>query len=440
MLRWLDEHDRRVVATLVTLTLGVGIVYALGVGIPLRFADERKYLELARNIADEGTYAYGGRPTTAYQPPGWPAFLAVGLRLGVGVAGLHALNFALLAVSLLLLHRLGRAWGGGGVGAVAAGLAAGYPLLLFTATTLYPQTLATVLLVSGVLLVARRERTSLPRAALAGLVFGALLLTVPTLGILVGVVALWMLWPTRRALRPVAVMVTVGGLLVGGWTARNYQTFGQLVPVSTNGGFNLLLGNSPGTQPNSGTNVDISSYKAAAQGLAEVETDRFFRGAATRHMRDHPGRTARLYAGKLANHFVSRDELATASQGSRLSQLVLMAASGSLFALFLLRLALWRRLRPSPLETLIISLYLAGAGTYAVFFTRARFRVPLDLLLFLLIAILLHRLAVGRHRLGLSIERSDAGGLPHSSLASHKTISSSSRSSGRSSSRGEVPS
>lgn len=395
VLRWLDEHHRWVVATLVTLTLGLGLVYALGVGIPLRFADERKYLELARSIADEWVYAFGSRPT-AYQPPGWPTFLAVFHRLGVGVAGFHALNFGLLALAIVLLHRLGGVWGSGGAGAVAAALAAGYPLLFFTATTLYPQILAAVLLVLGVLLVAERERTAPRRAALAGVVFGALLLTVPTLGILVGVVALWMLWPTPRPLRSVAVMLTVAGLLVGGWTARNYQTFGQLVPISTNGGFNLLLGNSPDTRSNSGTNVDLSRYRKTAQGLAELDTDRFFRGAALRHMRDRPGRTARLYVGKLANHFVARDQLATEGQASRLSQLVLLLASSSLFALFLLRLALWRRLRPSPLETLIISLYLAGAGTYAVFFTRARFRVPLDLLLCLLVAILLRRLALER--------------------------------------------
>ncbi len=391
VLRWLDEHDRAVVAALVISTLVLGIVFVLAVGAPLRFADERKYLELARSLAHDGVYAYGGRPT-AYQPPGWPAFLAIFVRLGVGLRGLHVLNFVLLAVTFILLYRLGRAWGDRGAGALAACLAASSPLLLYTASTLYPQTMAGVLLVSSLLLVAARERTSVPRAGLAGAIFGVLLLTVPTLGILVGLVALWMVWPSRRALGSVIVMVTVASLLVGVWTVRNHHTFGRFVAVSTNGGFNLLLGNSPDTRPNSGTNVDISSYRQSARGLSEVDTDRAFRAAAIRNIRDDPGRTAALYIGKLANHFVPRDELATPGRGSRLSQLVLMMASGGLFALFLVRLAMWRRVRPTPLEKLLISLYLAGAVTYSVFFTRARFRVPLDLLVCLLIAILVYRL------------------------------------------------
>ena len=49
--------------------------------------------------------------------------------------------------------------------------------------------------------------------------------------------------------------------VIGLWSIRNYYVFNSFVFVSTNGGFNLLLGNSKNTEPNLGVNTDISQYE-----------------------------------------------------------------------------------------------------------------------------------------------------------------------------------
>ncbi len=49
-----------------------------------------------------------------------------------------------------------------------------------------------------------------------------------------------------------------------------------------------------------------------------------------------------------------------------------------LFAVFLWRLARWRRTAPFAGEGLLVVVYFAMALVTAVFFTRIRFRLPLD--------------------------------------------------------------
>ena len=87
-----------------------------------------------------------------------------------------------------------------------------------------------------------------------------------------------------------------------------------------------------------------------------------------------------LYLEKTANYFSFRDQLAGSAQPSPLQSAVLAASFLPVLALVAVRLV---RVRGRPLtkdELLLIGLFLLSSLFMAVFFTRVRFRLPLDAL------------------------------------------------------------
>lgn len=360
-----------------------GVAYSFLLGPELRYYDEMDYLGLARRLVELGHYTQDGITPTASRPPGYPVFLAAGAALGAGVQALRIMNFVCLAASILLLYRLTGRIGGPRAGAIAAALALLYPVFFYAAGTLYPQTLASTLFLLALVIVDRTDHPPhVAHAAGAGLLFGVLILTVPTFVFSLVIVSLWLVLTHRsRALPACATGLAVVLLVLGSWQLRNYQKFGEFVFVSTNSGVNLLLGNSENTRSDSGVNVDIAHYREASSDLSEVERNRFFRDAALRWVAENPASAARLYVAKWLHYFSYRDELATESEATGARELLMLVTYGPLFALTLLRLGFWRRLPVRRDELLLIALFFLNSFFLALFFTRIRFRIPLDYLL-----------------------------------------------------------
>ncbi len=128
---------------------------------------------------------------------------------------------------------------------LTAGLAASLcgPLIYFDAEIL-PASLATVLGLSGLLLLLRARRRGAPAAFLpAGLVYGLAALAVPTVLGFCLLAAAWIAWkgPSARA----AVLFLLGiaaAILPVAW--RNYAIGGEPVLISYNSGINFHIGNS----------------------------------------------------------------------------------------------------------------------------------------------------------------------------------------------------
>ncbi len=384
----LERRAGAVAGAVGAAVLVAGLLYAALLGPGLRFPDEGEYLRLAGNLAAGAGYSLDGVHPTAFRPPGYPALLAPVVALGGGAVAARALNYVLLAGALGIVFLVLRRAGHRLAAALAPALVAAYPVIFYTAGTLYPQTLALFGVALLVLLLAPPRR-SIGAGAGAGLLAGGLALSVPTLVFLIPVAVGWLALRAERGRRLViaAACLAAGLAPIGAWAARNEAALGAPVPLSTNSGYNLLLGNADRTTPNAGVNADVRREIAPAAPLDEVARDDYLRGRAVAWVTEHPGRAARLYALKVLNHFNYRNDLRTGARASALADLVVGLTYGLLLAVVLVRLAFVRRRPLSSLEGLLLASYLLAALATAVAFTRIRFRAPFDPLLAMLAAL-----------------------------------------------------
>ena len=380
-LSFVARNERELVAALMACVLLGGVAYTLLLGETLRYPDEREYVRIASHLNAGRGYTLDGATPTAYRPPGYTVLCALGLRCGGGIAGVRILNLACLLLCVDCVFRLARKHGVPGAGCFAALGVVGYPVFAYTAGTLYPQTLAACLLLftlrfyfGGAL--------DLRRSALCGVLMGMLILTAPAfVFVLLVLLAFTVLeaTPRRAALVPCAVLLAGACVIAMPWQIRNQRRFGATFFVSTNGGINLLLGNSESTTPNAGVNVDVSRYTVT--GLGEVERDRHYRRAAMAYVRENPVRAAGMYALKFLNYFNFRNRLRVASEQSWPRDVTMLVTYGGLLLLVAARLLLVRRHPLSRFEGFALWLYVLNGAFAAVFITRIRLRLPFDWLL-----------------------------------------------------------
>jgi len=370
--------------------LGGGFVYSCLLGDTLRFRDEGHYLALARNMIDHATFSYvdNGVVPTAFHPPGYPLILASVIALKGGILAERMMNFAALACCMLFMVRILRSQGSV-VGATwVPVLVLCYPVLFFTASTLYPQTIATALFLLILLMIEACTLTPL-RMFAVGMVSGFLLLLSPNF---ILVLPLMLITPyiLRKSVPLSHVLYMTAGILLilTPWIARNYLTFHRFIFLSTNAGRTLLLGNNENSEANQGEDVDISKYyeEAQARELDEVDKDKFFKHKALEWIGKNPQKALSLYLGKLLDYFNYKNELATKSEQSALRNLVMLLTYYPLLMLFLLRLCFIRRYALTGFEVLSLCFYVMSALTNAVFPPRIRYRLPFDALLICLAA------------------------------------------------------
>ncbi|MGB3411613.1 MAG: hypothetical protein WBA45_10470 [Microthrixaceae bacterium] len=380
--RWLQ-----VVVSLSILTSLAAAGVAARAAATVSFADEQDYLSLAANLAGGLDFTMDGAHPTAFRPPGFPVFLSLVATVKPELTALRVGN-ALLAGLVVLLGSLlaKRILNGAGASVTAVALMAS-PVAIYTATKLYPQTLAACLLLGALLAILAVEHATDTRfrlvwAVVAGLCLSGLTLTVPNHGVTLVVAVIWLVASLKRsAMVAVGVMLVAFLVPIGAWTARNYSVFDRVVPVSTNGGINLLLGNSEHAGSNTGVNVDISRYidEAHRRDLDEVGMDQFFQEQAIEWIRENPTSAGRLYVGKFLNTFTVQQEFATSARApSKAQTLVIALTYLPMLALFLLRHVVIGRVPFRRGELLLIGAFWTNVLVGALAFTRIRFRVPVD--------------------------------------------------------------
>jgi hypothetical protein len=185
------------------------------------------------------------------RPPGYAAFLALVYTVaGRSFFVVQLLQNLLGALGPVLVLKLGERLLGWRVGLVAGWLSVPSSHLAYTTNLILADALCPLPLMLGLLLLApgpEPERTgrALARAAAAGALFGAAVWLRPNV-LLLGVFAAGFVAvlarPRRLALAQAALVAVASLAMVAPITLRNWVVFGELVPVSINGGITLLQG------------------------------------------------------------------------------------------------------------------------------------------------------------------------------------------------------
>jgi hypothetical protein len=399
-----NPFDQRLGLIGVLLVLLCSAALAVWSGNAMRYVDEFDYNQLATMLVHKHKFVNWNGKLTLFRPPGYAFILAAVYQVWDSPFAAKLLNsFALAATACLMMPLSRRLFPS--ASALAPILLLCYPVFLYAASTLYPQTIGGLLLVASILLLSGPE-LRLAHLVFAGVIYGFLCLAIPSFvyitPFLFGYLIFGRREPFKWSLARATVLGTVIVLTIAPWTIRNGIEFHSFVPISANGGTNLVLGNSPAT----GGNTKPTLKQACGQVPFmpdEVKFDRALSRCAIDWITHNPAAAGRLYLAKLANYFNFENELTTATEIRPWQDWVVFATYYPLLILALLRLAMLRRYPTCGLEMLLYAIYFGNGVLTAVFFTRLRFRIPFDLLLVAIDVAFLARLLSARNALRSTI-------------------------------------
>jgi tetratricopeptide (TPR) repeat protein len=267
-----------------------------------------------------GALASGRWPETGpfLVAPLYPLLLGCLRALGLGLAGVYALQLALNLASGVLVGLTARARFGAGAGLLAAGLflwlgeAALFALRLLSVTL---QVFLAALLAWDAARLAASPAPSRAHELRVGLWLGLLVLAFPAALLLVPAHALWRLASAESphaGLRRAALGAGAALLAVFPATLHNAIVGGELVLVTAHGGVTLAQGNAPESDgvytPIDGIGASIFEQHRDAARVFEAErgrpgswreVDAHFAGRARAFWLGHPGEAAQLLLRKL---------------------------------------------------------------------------------------------------------------------------------------------
>lgn len=359
----------------------------------LRFADEREYVTIAQTLLDHRVFGFTQDQLTAYRPPGYIFFISPFLATGFGKQAVNLAQIALWALNAYLAGRLALCLSGSIAAGAALFFALGFPILAYTALTLYPQTLTATLLLLCLLLLFDRAPgpLALGRTLGLGVFAGALILVTPAMILILAAMAILSWFSRILTLSALLTIVVITNLALTPWLFRNWIVLGEPV-IATSGGTNLLLGNSESARPDFGGFSELSRYDEAVKNLPEIERDAYYRTVAINWVKANPGKALKLYFGKLLHYFKFREQYLTKEVGGQLAALVMFITYYPLLILASANFFLFRRWPLSRQELILSAIYLGSAAVYAVFITRIRYRVPFDYLIIVLAAIAINKI------------------------------------------------
>jgi 4-amino-4-deoxy-L-arabinose transferase-like glycosyltransferase len=370
-------------AIILGLALAVRLVWALIapsvdpflVHSPL-LGDAASYGRIAKSLLAGAGFAERPPTPSAFWPPLYPAFLSLIYSVtGYDLAAARLVQ-AFLGVAvpasffLISLKPLGHrvAW------LSAVGLIF-YPYLVVFNAWLIAESLFMALMSLGMLaLSGTPDKPSLVRLAAAGAVFGLAALAKPFMLFVMPFLAVWLFLASPEGIlrRIVAILVLAFAMLVVilPWSARNYRLYGQLVLISTNGGYTFLGAN----------NADAwgghdEGFPPPIPGLNGAEMEDAYYAEAYGWIRNNPLDFARLLIPKYRRLF-SPLSVASFREDLRLPGSALVYV---VYAAFLLA-ALYGAGKAWPTRKQIGYLYAPIAGVLVsagLFYGDARYTLPM---------------------------------------------------------------
>jgi 4-amino-4-deoxy-L-arabinose transferase-like glycosyltransferase len=298
-------HGR--VETWVWVIFGVALALRLGYAAfaePPPISDELYYDGLAWNLAVGKGYTSGGVPV-AYWPIGYSAFVAFFyIIFGHHYLPVIIAQCALGAGTAALLPLLAREFVPTGAARAAGLIVAFWPNHVAYASRLFPAEVLTFA-VLAVALISFKMR-GYRGAVLGGALAGITTLAAPVVIVLPAVVLgadLFRRVGLKKACARAVIFAAVAALAVAPWAVRNRRVFDAFVPVSTNGGVNLWIGNNP--KATGAYNFPTARTNPLYMTSGELERDRVGRRLAWYFIRKERARFLMLAVPKFVHTYAS---------------------------------------------------------------------------------------------------------------------------------------
>jgi 4-amino-4-deoxy-L-arabinose transferase-like glycosyltransferase len=261
---------------------------------------------------------------TAWMPPVYPwllseIFRVFGVRTYDSFLAAVTLNIICSAFTCIPIYFAGRRVGGHGVAAGAAWLWALFPnTILNTFQSMWDASLGALLAAMILWATLAIERSEDWRDWCAyGLLWGFALLTNATLLSLVPLILVWLVYRLRdfrgtpatpgvvkTAVAKPALAAAIALLCCAPWTIRNYSAFHRIIPLRSNLGLQLWIGNNENARESWREELHPifnSAERARYIELGEIDYMREKRREAIQYMLSHPTREAAL----IGNRFVA---------------------------------------------------------------------------------------------------------------------------------------
>jgi 4-amino-4-deoxy-L-arabinose transferase-like glycosyltransferase len=336
------------------------------------------------------------QPGPYFRAPLYPWLLGLEFRaFGDGLLLPRLVQCLFGTATVFFAWRIARGLFGVLAGLVAAGVGAGYWVLIFYDGELLLESLCTPLYFAALWATLRAgERPARRPALLAGLLWGLGTIARPNVLPLLPLLAVWLFWRHRasRGLRVGAAFAVAWLAAIAPITAINVVRGGDFVLVASQGGVNLWIGNNPESDGTSaivpGTREDWWGGYHDAIALAELEAGRDLRPSevsahyvskAVAFAREEPEKWIALTLRKarffwLDWEFGNNEEVRFLA--STFSPIVAWTPIGfsALAAAALVGVAAAWRVRERALPLLLFTFVLSL--TVIAFFVNARFRAP----------------------------------------------------------------
>src|SRR5271156_1835134 len=347
---------------------------------------------------------------TAWMTPLFPLLLAGIFRI-FGASSFHAwaatvlLNITCCTLACIPIYFVGKRTGGVALAAGAAWLWAIFPnAILLPVESMWDASISALLVATilwATLALEHAESQRLRKWCAYGLLWGVALMFNATLAALFPILAGWLAYracqQNRAWFKNAAAAVPIIILCCVPWTVRNYRVFHHFVPLRSVLGLQLWLGNNDQTQ-------DIFRgdlhpiYNAAERekyiSLGEIAYMRQKKQEAFAYMLSHPAREAHLIFYRAISiwsggtPYPLQDFIGTPSLRFRwVLAFNLVAALGTLCGIIIL----FRE--RSPFAVPIAAFPLIYPWAYYLTLALPRYRLPIDPIVMLLLAICIQRLA-----------------------------------------------
>lgn len=306
------------VAFTIILSLGILLRILWIINVPtIPVSDFKLYYEGAASIVNGTGYLIYGYPS-AYEPIGYPMFLAMLFKIfGVNVLIGKIANLFLASISLMLMYLIAKISFKKDLPAlISMLLLAILPLHIMYTSVLSTEIIFTAFLLAIAYLI-MLSKNKMWKYIVLGILLGLSSLIKPYMMVFqfaIFTLELIEIKDVKRCLTHFLLITVFMVITISPWTIRNYVVFHKLIPISTNGGYNLYVNNNPYANgswqdPFKIPDSPLLSYKHTSDDFwDEVKVDEAGKKYAFNWIVHNPVSFAKVGLEKLNNVFIKYDD------------------------------------------------------------------------------------------------------------------------------------